>query len=249
MEKLSVVIIAFNEEKKIADCIRSVAGVAEEVLVVDSLSTDRTVTICESLGARVIHQRFLGYIQQKNFAASQATHPLVLSLDADEVLSDELRASILNVKNHRTHDGYEMNRLNFFCSRPIKTCGLYPNRQLRLWDRNKGEWKGINPHDRFVMKGVASSSLLNGDLLHHSYETKEAFAAQMDRFARISAQELQHRSTPYLLIKLLLSPSVRFIRTYFVQLGLTEGIDGFFICTRTARNVWLKYFLALKLKC
>src|ERR1019366_408968 len=151
MNKLSVVIITFNEEENIAKCIDSVKEIADEVVVVDSFSTDKTRDIAESKGARFIQHKFEGHIQQKNWAKDQASHNYVLSLDADETLSAELKTAITETKKIFSSYGYTMNRLNFYCGKPIKTCGWYPDRKLRLWNRAKGEWKGVNPHDKFEL--------------------------------------------------------------------------------------------------
>ena len=123
MIKLSAVIITFNEERNIERCIRSVQGIVDEVLVVDSLSTDRTVEIAESLGARVIHQKFLGHIQQKNFALAEATFDHCISLDADEALDETLQKSVLDAKSNFDCDGYSMNRLTNYCGQWINHCG------------------------------------------------------------------------------------------------------------------------------
>ena len=135
--KLSVVIIAYNESDQIADCIKSVNGLADEILVVDSFSTDDTVSIAESLGARVLQHKFEGHIQQKNWAKDQATNNFVLSIDADERLTLELKESIAQEKELGFHhSGYYMNRLNFIGSKALKCCGWYPDKKLRLWNRD-----------------------------------------------------------------------------------------------------------------
>src|SRR5688572_22507686 len=142
MSKLSVVIITFNEENNIARCIDSVNGIADEVVVVDSFSTDKTEEIAKGKGARFIQHTFKGHIEQKNYAKEQAQYDYVLSLDADEALSEELKNSIKQAKTDFAVHGYTMNRLNFYEDKPIKTCGWYPDKKLRLWDRKEGEWRG-----------------------------------------------------------------------------------------------------------
>ncbi len=248
MHKLSVVIITFNEEENIGRCIDSVSELADEVVVVDSFSKDRTVEIAKTKGARVIQNKFEGHIQQKNFAKEQATYDWVLSLDADETLSKELKQSIKEAKESFDADGYSMNRLNFYCGNPIKTCGWYPDEKLRLWNRTMGSWTGINPHDRFeLMKGSAIKSL-SGDILHNTYPTHESFLAQRDKFATISAQHLKSKNIFILLFKLIFSPPFKFIRTYFLLLGFTEGAPGLTICYLLSLEVFLKYFRAIKFK-
>jgi glycosyltransferase involved in cell wall biosynthesis len=248
MSKLSVVIIALNEEENIGRCIDSVRGVADEVVVVDSFSTDKTAAIANEKGARVIQHKFEGHIQQKNFAKEQAAYDWVLSLDADESLSPELQSAISKLQKKFTVDGYIIPRLNFYCGRAIKTCGWYPDAKLRLWNRTKGRWTGINPHDKFELAEGARVEYLQGDILHNTYPTRESFLAQREKFATISAQHLKKENQLYLLTKLIFSPPVKFIRTYLFESGFTEGYTGLFICYQLSREVFLKYLLAIKFK-
>lgn len=251
MKRLSVVIIAFNEEENIGLCIDSVQGVADEVIVVDSFSTDKTVAIAKAKGAVVIPHKFEGHIQQKNFAKEQVNYEWVLSIDADETLSKELKDAIRKWKlEGRNHiDGYKINRLNFYCGKAVKTCGWYPDSKIRLWAKGTGEWRGINPHDNFEL--YASNETLAhmaGDILHNTYPTRKAFLAQREKFAAISAQHLKTKSLFYLLAKLVFSPPFKFIRTYFLELGFMDGLTGAFICYHLSREVLLKYYRAIKFK-
>jgi glycosyltransferase involved in cell wall biosynthesis len=248
MNKLSVVIITFNEEHDIGKCIDSVRQVSDEIVVVDSFSTDRTQQISESKGARVIKNKFDGHIQQKNFAKKQTANDWVLSIDADEVLSEELNQSILEAKRNFAADGYTMNRLNFYCGKPIKTCGLYPDTKLRLWNRTKGEWQGINPHDKFELEEGSIIQRLEGDILHHTYPTRESLVNQVEKFATISAQHLKAKSIFYLFPKLLFSSPFKFLRNYVFNLGFIEGQAGLTICFHQSREVFLKYYRAIQLK-
>lgn len=249
MNKLSVVIIAFNEADNIARCIDSVREIADEIVVVDSFSTDRTVEIAQAKGARVIQHIFEGHIQQKNFAKEQAKYEWVLSLDADEALSDELVRSIYEEKKHYHSNAYNMNRLNFYCGKPIKTCGWYPDRKFRLWKKSDAIWGGVNPHDQlmFNIKEMTPAVFLKGDILHNTYPTHESFMQQREKFATISAQHLKHKSKAYLVFKMLFSPVFKFIKNYFFHLGFTEGAVGWTICYHQARETYLKYNKALKL--
>ena len=141
-----------------------------------------------------------------------------------------------------------MNRLNFYCSKPIKTCGWYPDTKLRLWNKSKGEWTGTNPHDKFEMNGASTIEHLQGDILHNTYPTHESFLSQRDKFATISAQHLKGENILFLLLKMVLSAPFKFIRTYFFQLGFTDGVVGLTICFHLSREVFLKYFRAIKFK-
>jgi len=174
MIKLSAVIITFNEERNIGRCLESLRGVVDDIVVVDSFSTDKTEAICLEHGARFVKHAFAGHIEQKNWAITQALYPHVLSLDADEALSDVLKQSILNAKANFNKQGYYMNRLTNYCGQWIRHSDWYPDRKLRLWDARKGSWGGTNPHDKYsLLAGDKESDWLKGDLLHYSYYTVE----------------------------------------------------------------------------
>src|SRR6476620_7997347 len=151
MIKLSVVIITFNEERNIGRCLKSVKEVADEIVVLDSFSKDKTREICESHGARFIQHAFDGHIQQKNRAITFAAYPHILSLDADEALDETLIDSIKKIKQNFTKDGYYLNRLTNYCGHWVRHCGWYPDRKLRLADSRKGHWTGVNPHDKYEL--------------------------------------------------------------------------------------------------
>ncbi len=241
MEKLSVVIITFNEELNIARCLDSVTGVADEIIVVDSYSTDMTEEICKKYDVTFIKQEFLGYIEQKTFALQFANNDYVLSLDADEALSSELQDSILNIKSGFEASGYKMNRLTNYCGTWIKHCGWYPDTKLRIFNKNLGSWGGINPHDEFFFKKKEPVTHLSGDLLHYSYYTINDHHKQVERFTDIAAQAYFDNGKRSSLVKLWLSPVVKFIRDYLFLLGFMDGRAGFRICYISAGATYLKY--------
>jgi glycosyltransferase involved in cell wall biosynthesis len=241
MHKLSVAIITFNEEKNIERCIRSVQDIADEIVVVDSYSTDATVEICKKLNVSCILHPFEGHIQQKNYARMLCKYDLVLSLDADEALSDTLKASIQAIKQNHTADGYTCNRLNHFCSTPVHHCGWYPDISLRLWNRNKGEWGGNNPHDKFIMHPNTTIIHLQGDILHYTVHTVEQAIAQINSFSTISAQSKYSQGKSSSIIKIVIYPLWRFIRNYILKLGFLDGLTGFVISKNAAYAVYLKY--------
>ena len=174
MTALSVVIITFNEEKNIGRCLQSIQSIANEVIVVDSLSTDATENICKQYNVRFISQSFLGYIEQKNFALQQASNDYVLSLDADEMLSDDLIKSIASIKTKTSlADAYSMNRCSSFCGKWIKHGSWYPDKKIRLLNTKKGKWGGTNPHDKIEMQTGSNIQHVKGDLFHYSYYSLE----------------------------------------------------------------------------
>lgn len=242
MIQLSVVIITYNEERNIARCLDSVKEIADEIVVVDSFSTDNTVEICKSRGVRIVQHIFEGHIEQKNWAITQAKHTYVLSLDADEALSVELQQSIAQVKNNWKHDGYYMNRLTNYCGKWIHHCGWYPDRKLRLWDSRKGKWGGVNPHDKFEMTDSNSTTgSLNGDILHYSYYNIDDHIRQTEYFTDIAAKALYNEGKRATFEKRFLSPAAKFIGDYFLKLGFLDGYYGFIVCKISARATFIKY--------
>ena len=248
MIKLSVVIITFNEEKNIARCLDSVKEVADDIVVVDSFSKDKTKEICLAKGARFVEHAFEGHIQQKNWAITQAKYPHVLSLDADEALDEKLVQSIIKAKANWNKGGYYMNRLTNYCGHWVKHCGWYPDKKLRLWDSRKGEWRGINPHDKYEMfAGDNTTGYLEGDILHYSFDTIESHLKQIEYFTTISAKALFEKKKKPSFIKLYLSPTAKFIESYFLKAGFLDGKYGFEICKNSAWATKLKYAKLKKL--
>lgn len=248
MIKLSVVIITFNEEANIGRCLDSVQRIADDIIVVDSFSTDRTQEICLEKGARFVQHAFEGHIEQKNWAITQAKYPHVLSLDADEALDDTLAQSIQAVKDNWDADGYTFSRLTNYCGRWIRHGNWYPDIKLRLWDSRKGHWGGLNPHDRFMMGPEARIRKLKGELLHYSFYTFKQHLEQIHRFTDISSQAAYKRGKRGSRINLIANPIAKFIGGYVVKLGLLDGLPGFRIAWYSAYATYLKYAKLIRLQ-
>ena len=238
---LSVVIITFNESEKIARCISSAQPIADEIVIVDSHSTDETVTICKQMGCRVITNAFAGHIQQKNFAITQASSPYILSLDADEALDETAQKSILAIKTNWQHDGYSFNRLNNYCGRWVKFSGWYPDKKLRLWDSRLGSWQGQNPHDRYELKNGSKKCHASGNILHYTIDSPEQHLEQIDYFTDISSKALFEKGKSASLTKLIVSPAIKFMRDYIWKLGFLDGWAGWMIAKNSAKAKYLKY--------
>ena len=239
---LSVVIITFNEEANIGRCLAALGGVGEEVLVVDSFSTDRTVEICRQHGARVVQNAFAGYVAQKNFATDQARFDHVLQLDADEVLTGELRQSIESVKNNWQHAAYSLARLTNYCGNWVRHGGWYPDRKLRLYDRRLGRWQGLLLHEHYEVQPGQTTGTLAGDALHYSYASVAQHVAQLNKFTSITAQELALRGkTNVTLFHLLLKPLWKFTHGYVLRRGFLDGFAGLSIAAISAGGVFLKF--------
>jgi len=245
--KISVVVITFNEEKNIGRCLESVREVADEIVVVDSYSSDATEEICRNAGVRFIRHAFRSHIDQKNWAVNQATYPHILSLDADEALSEELKNSILAVKSDWKHDGYFFNRLTNYCGKWIRHTTWYPARKLRLWDSRKGHWGGINPHDKYIFDRGATSKYLPGDLLHYSYYRISEHVDQLNKFSTIQSKAYFERGKKTTYIGTLFHASWRFFKEYFLSLGILDGYYGLVISKNAAHETFLKYSKLRKL--
>jgi glycosyltransferase involved in cell wall biosynthesis len=239
--KISATVITYNEERKLEACLRSLAGVADEIVVVDSLSTDGTKAICDRHPVRFVPHVFEGYVAQKNFAVAQVTHDHVLSLDADERLSPELRRSILAVKERWDDcDGYAFNRANYYCGKWLRHA-WYPDRKIRLWDRRKGSWGGTDPHDHVVLP-AARVRRLRGDLVHEAYLTVDEHVRQTFKFAEVAARAKYARGRrPSVLVHVLLGPPFKFLKRYLLRLGFLDGWYGFVFSALAASVNFFKY--------
>lgn len=241
MNKLSVIIITYNEEKNIERCIKSVLNIADEIVVIDSGSTDKTLKICNSYGVKIINHTFEDFVKQHNFADSQAKYDLIFSIDADEALTKELEKSIINAKNNLKFDGYYLNRITNYCGKWINHCGWYPDAKLRLYKKEKGKWQGIKIHEKFELYDKNKSSKLNGDLLHYSYYTIEQHINQINKFSSFSAQAYLIRKKKVPFYKLFLNPFMKFLKMYFIKKGFLDGYYGFIICYLSAQSTFIKY--------
>jgi glycosyltransferase involved in cell wall biosynthesis len=239
MIRLSGVVITLNEERRVERCLDSLGAVCDELVVVDSGSTDRTRELCQARGARVLLRPFDGFTAQKNHALDQAAHDHVLSLDADEWLSPELRASILAAKADWRADGYDFNRLNFYGDKPIRSCGWYPDAKIRLWDRRRGRWSGGRVHETVAMDPGASQAHLTGDLLHAAHHDAGQLLAKVQLYSALWAQEHAGRriSTPGLFLK----GVAAFLRSYLLQGGILDGYEGLVISVSNANHAFYKY--------
>jgi len=237
--KLSAVVITFNEEKNIRRCLASLAEVADEIIIVDSFSTDRTEEICKEFDCDFRTNPFEGHIQQKNFALQQASNDFILSLDADEELSEKLIKSILEAKSDWKYDAYYFNRLSSYCGKFFPHGSWYPDQKIRLFDKRLSKWGGTNPHDKIVLS-TNSKKFLKGDLLHYTYHTIEEHIKQINYFSGIAAKAAYDKGKRFNILKLIFKPFWRFFRDYFLKHGFLGGIRGLTICLLTAVETYLK---------
>lgn len=241
MVKISGVVITYNEETYLERCLSSMVAVVDEIVVVDSFSTDRTPEICKKFNVKFVQQEFLGYKEQKNFALEQASHDHILSLDGDEALSEELKDSILQIKTNLTHDGYYCNRRNNYCGQWINHSDWYPDRKLRLFKKSCGSWQGINPHDTFVLNNPKNSAKLKGDLLHWIYDSYSEHNQKVEKFSTIAAQAYYELGIKSSIFKIIWRPSWAFFKAYILRLGFLDGLNGWIISVQTYNVTFLKY--------
>lgn len=239
--KISAVIITRNEEKNIARCLHSLRQVADEVIVVDSGSTDNTARICAQCGTQFIYQSWLGYGAQKNYAAKLAKYEFILSLDADEALSAELIASINYIKQKPMADAYQVNRLTNYCGKWIRHCGWYPDKKIRLWRRNKANWTTPQVHETIALAPNTKVDTLHGDLLHYTYYTIAEHVSTANKYTTLVAKEYAARGKKANVLKIFISPMFSFFRDYVLRRGVLDGYDGFVICLVAAFSTFLKY--------
>jgi glycosyltransferase involved in cell wall biosynthesis len=239
---ISGVIITYNEEKNIQRCILSLLDVVSEIIVVDSCSSDKTVEIAKSLGAKVVTQEFLGHIKQKNFAKNLANNSWVLSLDADECLSNDLKVNLIQlIPNLDSSKAYSFNRFTNYCGYWVKYCGWYPDVKVRLFPKNKGNWGGVNPHDMLLPDVDLSIKQIKGDILHYSFYTKQQHIQQIQKFSTLGAKAYFENGKKAPIHKIVFSPIIKFIKSYFIQLGFLDGKIGWQICTKSSYATYLKY--------
>jgi glycosyltransferase involved in cell wall biosynthesis len=238
--KLSAAIITLDEERNVGRCLDSLADVADEIVVLDSGSRDGTERVCREHGAVFLAQPWLGYGPQKNAAVDRTSHEWVLSLDADEALSPELRESILAVKRAPAADAYAVNRLNAYYGRFVRHGGFYPDRKIRLWRKGAARWTDATIHETAELAPGARAARLEGDLLHFTCPTRAHHLANIDRFTTLAAEAL-YRAGERRAWRRFTSAPAAFVRSYLLRRGFLDGRVGFEVCRLSAWAAWLRY--------
>ncbi len=237
--KITATIITLNEDRNIARAIESLRC-ADEILIVDSGSTDRTVELAQNLGTRVIEANWRGFSAQKNWAAERASNEWILSLDADEALSEALEAEIWSLKKTGPqYDAYTMPRLARYMGRWIFHSGWYPDRKIRLYRREKASFVGSFVHESVQARGRVGS--LENNILHFTCDSLSEHVKTVDRFTTLAAQELAARKVKVPLARVIAEPAWTFVRTYFLQRGFLDGPEGLTIAHMAAFYTFLKY--------
>ncbi len=242
MNRISAVIITYNEERNIARSITSLKNVADEVVVIDSFSTDNTVAIAEGLGAKVYQYAFKGYGEQKNNAINHAQYDWILNIDADEALSAQLEASLLDAKNAPKFDAYQFNILPNYCGKWIRHCGWYPAPKVRFWNKLKASMSNDKVHESLALNdSSAKIGFLHGDLFHYSYHTISDHIRKIETYSEIGARFDVQRGKTCSLLKLLVIPRLEFFQLYIFKGGFLDGYYGFVICKNSSFASYVKY--------
>lgn len=249
--KISACIIAFNEEKNIAQAIASVSW-ADEIIIIDSESTDKTIEIAKSLGANVVTKKWEGFSKQKQFAVDIAANNWIFSLDADERLSEKLKGEILELKTRVENvpvDGFRIPRLSFYMKCAVRHSGWYPDWQIRLFNREKGKWKDVLIHESIVMSEFAKVEKLGGDILHYSVENAAHHHRMIgERYAPLAAEQMFRRGKRTSFLKIHTASFIAFFQTYILKGGFLDGLPGFCIARFAAHHAFLKHLLLWELQ-
>lgn len=240
MIKLAVVIITFNEETNIKRCLDAVQDIADEIIVVDSFSTDKTKAICEGYkDLTFVEHAWEGYSATKNYANSLATSDYILSLDADEVLSKELKEAIYNVKQNAEFAVYSLTRLTNYCGKWVRHCGWYPDVKNRLFRKDVARWEG-DIHEQLSFDQSEKVGLLKGDLLHYSFHNIEQHIQTINKFSSITAESRFKKGKRTNLLNIIFKPMLKFFNLYIFKLGILDGYFGYVICINSAYSAFLK---------
>lgn len=241
MEKLSVVIITFNEERNIARAINSVKDLADEIIVVDSFSTDKTKTICQSLNVSFHQRKWTGYSDQKNFANGLAQFNYIFSLDADEEVDEVLKSDILKYKKQGFEGAYMVNRLVNYCGQWIKHSSWYPDKKVRIFPKSMAKWKGEFVHETLAINNSTPLTELKGHLNHYTYYNFKEHRERADKYSYLTAQKMHQLGKKAGVLKPYISALGRFISMYIIKLGFLEGYMGFKIAQISAQSNIVKY--------
>ncbi len=240
MSKLSVVVITKNEENNVRECLDSVSW-ADEIIVVDAGSTDLTVDIVKEYSKKVFSRPWDGYGAAKNFGIAQCSGEWVLSIDADERITPELRDEILGhfENNDQKISAFSVPRRANFLGKWIYHCGWYPGRITRVFRRSKGRFTEEKVHERLEIDGLIVP--LKSDLLHYTDPDLKSYFDKFNKYTSLAAEELMDRGKKFSLIKLIANPVWIFFRMYILKRGFLDGIPGFILCVLSANYVFTKY--------
>jgi len=240
MAKLSTVIITYNESKKIERCIESIKSISDEIIVLDSFSTDNTVNLAQGLGAIIFKHQFLGYIKQREKSISFASNDLVLALDADEYIDSELRNEIISIKEKSSADCYKLNRLSSINGHWIRHGSWHPDRIVRLFHKEKITNGGEPPHDKIIPKKGSQVLKLKGLLCHDAHDSKADRIDAIRNHSRVAAETKFAKGVRSSIPKKWIKTFWKFTSEYLLKLGFLDGYYGWFAAKTTAQYIYLR---------
>lgn len=241
MDKISAVVITYNASATISNCIDALKTVSDEIIVIDSFSSDNTAEICKQKEIIFFQQRWLGYGPQKNFGISKASYNYILSLDADEIISDELATSIINEKNTGLTGLYSLLFLHYYYIDFSKHGVSKPETKVRLFNKNNVRWNEREVHEALIIPKEEKIKQLRGYLLHYSYTSISHQIKKINNYTTLGAKELLKKGKKHFLLKMIFGPPINFIINYFIRLGFLDGIHGFVLASFAAHESFVKY--------
>lgn len=239
--KLSAVIITLNEERNIGRCLLSLQGIADEIIVLDAFSTDKTLQICEELGARVEQRTWKGYSDSKNYLNSLTSHPYIFSIDADEAVDEQLKKALLIEKEKGFNGVYSVNRMTNYLGKWIRHSGWYPDVKTRIFPKEGSQWEGAYVHETLSISKDLKTTLLSGHLEHYSYYSFEDHRVRADKYSLLTAKKHVEAGKKASFLKPYLSALARFFGMYVVKKGFLDGKMGFHIARISALSNVVKY--------
>jgi len=238
--EISAVIITFNEEKRLEPALKSLAGLVSEIVVVDSFSTDSTVKLAKKYTNKVFQRKWTDYTDQKNYANTRTSFPWILSLDADERISPELREEIIEIKKEEPEcSGFSIPRQVYYLGRWIRHSGWYPDRKLRLFRKDRARWEGEYVHERLVIEGKIQK--LSGSIHHFTYRNISEHLDRINKFSELGAQKLYANGKKCRWHHLVFVPFFRFVKSFFWRAGFLDGYPGFIVSVLNSYSIFLRY--------
>ncbi len=241
MDKISAVVITYNASATIGNCINALKAVSDEIIIIDSFSTDDTAEICQQKEIIFFQQRWLGYGPQKNFGISKTSNYYILSIDADEIISNELAASIIKEKQIGLHGQYSLSRINYYYFGVSKHGASRPGFKVRLFNKNNARWNEREVHEALIVNKKEKISQLKGSLLHYSYTSISHQIEKLNDYTTLGAKELSKKGKKHFILKIIFGPPINFIKNYFMRMGFLDGMHGFVLASFAAHEKFVKY--------